>query len=90
LVAAVDEHHDGALGRARWLKHVLEHVAIGVLEVDGDHVGIDLDDAAHQLCGLDQHGDARVPGLAQPLPDDRNADAVGVDAQDVQGIRSRA
>lgn len=55
------------------------------LTCDHDDVRVDLDDPPHQVDHLAEDGDACVAGFAQACLDDRRADAVGIDQQDVEG-----
>src|SRR5262245_35034913 len=84
LVALIDEHGDGSLHRPADLEHLLEHVAARVLEVDQDDVGVEGVDASEQVRGLVQAHDVNVASLAQPVLQDRRADRILIDDDDVE------
>src|SRR5262245_17573677 len=84
LVALIDEHGDGALHRPADLEHLLEHVAARVLEVDQDDVGVEGIDASEQVRGLAQAHDVDVASLAQPVLQDRRADRILIDDDDLE------
>ena len=81
-VRPVDEHGDGLFERPRQREIVLEPVAIGVLEVDHDHVGRDLGDPPGRLVIGIEHADLGVTRLAQAILDDLRAQAIFIDDED--------
>ena len=89
-VGAVDEHGDRPLHRARQLEHVLQHVAVGIFEIDDDDVRLDLGDPPGDAGDVVDDRHALMPGLAQARLDDRGADAVLVDHQDGERLRVHA
>src|SRR5262249_8321060 len=84
LVALIDEHGDGSLHRPADLEHLLEHVAARVLEVDQDDVGVEGVDASGQVRGLAQAHHVPVARLAQAVLQDRRADRILIDDDDVE------
>src|SRR5690606_28537771 len=62
-------------------------IAVGVFQIDDDHVGIELAGAPGKAVHLVDDGDAIVSGIAQALLDDGRADPVLVDDQYVQSAR---
>src|SRR5262249_21526397 len=84
LVALIDEHGDGSLHRPADLEHLLEHVAARVLEGNQDDVGVDGVDASEQVRGLAQSPRGPVARLAQAVLQDRRADRILIDDDDVE------
>ena len=78
-IGAVDEHRDRTLNRPGELEHVFQHVAVRVLQIDHDHVRIDLGDVAGDAIHVVDDGDILMAGLPQARLDDRGADPVLVD-----------
>ena len=66
------------------MKHLLEHVAARIFQIDQDHVGIDRVDARQQIVGLGDALDVREAGLAQSILEDGGADRAFVDDGDLQ------
>src|SRR5881394_1610637 len=95
-VGLVDEHRDRAARDPRDLEHLLEPVAARVLEVDQDHVGVDLRDPRQQLRVVADQMDrelamaaARLGArLTQTVLEDRGAGRVRIDDQDSHGTMS--
>src|SRR6266508_894230 len=65
FVALVHEHGDRPLHGAAHLKHLLEHLAARLLEIDQDGVGVDGVDAGDEVRGLAEAYHVRVAGRAQ-------------------------
>src|SRR5262252_336568 len=84
LVALIDEHGDGPLHRPADLEHLFEHVAARILEVNQDDVGVEGVDASEQVRGLGEAHHVNVAGLAQPVLQDRRADRILVDDDDLE------
>src|SRR5262249_13476150 len=84
LVALIDEHGDGSLHRPADLEHLLEHVAARVLEVDQDDVGVEGVDASEHVRRLAGAHHVHVAGLAQPVLQDRRADRILINDDDLE------
>src|SRR5215472_1425356 len=84
LVALIDEHGDGSLHRPADLEHLLEHVAARVLEVDQDDVGVEGVDASEHVRRLAEAHHVHVAGLAQPVLQDRRADRILINDDDLE------
>jgi hypothetical protein len=84
----IDEHRDRTFDDAAHLKHLLEHVAAGIFQVDQNDVGVDGVDAREQVRGLADPNDLRESGFAQAIFQNGGADRIFVDDDNIE-IRRR-
>ena len=69
------------------MKHRLQPVSIGILEVDDDDVRVELCDSPRKAVHVVDDRHPLMARFAQPLLDDRGAHAVFVDDEDSQTRR---
>jgi hypothetical protein len=63
---------------------MLHHVAVGIFDIDDDHIGHQRFDDSRDAVDLMHDGDARMPCLAQAFFDDGGANGIFVDHQNCQ------
>src|SRR5262249_45188741 len=84
-VRVVHEHRNGTTDAARDLKHLFENVAIGILQVDEDNVGVGVHYETQEILHIADHGDVGIAGLAQALLENRGSRDILIHHKNTKG-----